>query len=239
MISLGNKLISFVYHGDKLIYPNPIKDKILLWYDFKSMNNANSDKEILKDYSGNNLNGLNYNFAYNEESGYNDGLNFDGVDDYCTFNTTDSYRNTTYEIVVRWDGMIENKPYQVLMQTSSFWVDGVFMSNGNIRASIRVDGVYQSVEFPMTDYLNKNTVVTRVLDSDNKVLKLYLDGNKVAEKSLVADVYEKTTTRYYLNSPGTKDNFIGKINSVKVYNKSLNDEEIKHNFELEKERWNL
>lgn len=238
-VKLGDKNIPFIYQGNNLLYPNPVKDGLVLWYDFKGMKNSDVSKNIARDLSGNGNIGTLQNFNYTSNSGYNNGLNFDGVDDYCTFNTSDSYRNTTYEIVFNWGGMIENKPYQVLMQTSPlFWVDGIFMSNSRVRASVKVDGVYQSVEFPMTDYLNKNTVVTRVLDSDNKVLKLFINGIKVGEKTFTADVYERVDERYYLNSPG-KDSFTGNINSLKVYNKPLTDQEIQHNYKLEKERWGL
>ncbi|AMG20091.1 LamG-like jellyroll fold domain-containing protein [Staphylococcus saprophyticus] len=237
-IKLGNKPVNFVYQGNDLLYPNPIKDGLVLWYDFKGMKNSGVSKDVVRDLSGKGNNGILQNFAYTSGSGYNDGLKFDGIDDYGIISLAPSFRNTTYEIIFRWDGMIQNKPFQVLMQTSSFWIDGIFMSIDNIRTSIRVDGVNQSIQFPMTDYLNKNTVVTRVLDSDNKVLKLYLNGNKVAEKILGADVYEKVNERYYLNSPG-KDTFSGNINSLKVYNKPLTDQEIQHNYQLEKERWGL
>lgn len=237
-ITIGDKPMSFIYQGNELLYPNPVKDGLLLWYDFKGMKNDSVNKAIASDLSGNGNNGTLQNFAYTSDSGYDDGLKFDGIDDYGIISLTPSFRNTTYEIVFRWGGMVENKPFQVLMQTSSFWIDGIFMSIGNIRTSVRVNGVYQSVQFPMKDYLNKNTVFTRVLDSDNKVLKIYLDGNKVAEKTLDSDVYEKTNAQYYFNSPN-KDNFIGKINSVKVYNKPLTDQEIQQNYRIEKERWGL
>ncbi|MDN6398808.1 MAG: LamG domain-containing protein, partial [Alkalibacterium sp.] len=104
--------------------------------------------------------------------------------------------------------------------------------------SVKIDGSYKTVEYPMTDYLNKNILVTRVLDSDNKVLKLFINGVKVGEKTFTNNVYETTDGRYYLNSP-SKDSFSGNINSLKVYNKPLTDSEIQHNYQLEKERWGL
>lgn len=63
-MKFGSKDIPFVYKGDKLIYPNPIKDGLLLWYDFKGMRNTDTDKEVAKDLSGNGNHGTLQNFNY-------------------------------------------------------------------------------------------------------------------------------------------------------------------------------
>ncbi|WP_347133616.1 LamG-like jellyroll fold domain-containing protein [Staphylococcus hominis] len=237
-VKLGDENIPFIYQGDELLYPNPVKDGLVLWYDFKGIKNDDFNKGIAEDLSGNKNNGTLQNFAYTNDSGYNDGLKFDGVDDYVIFNLTPSFRNTTYELIINREEQMDDKVYQVIMQPSSYWVDGIFISNNNIRASVRIDGTYYSVEYPMTDYLNKNILITRILDSDNKVLKIFINGVKVREKTFTTDVYEKINERYYLNSPG-KDGFLGNINSLKVYKKPLSDQEVQHNYKLEKERWGL
>ena len=84
-MKFGSKDIPFVYKGDKLVYPNPIKDGLLLWYDFKGMRNTDVTKEVAKDLSGNGNDGTLTNFNFTEESGYKDNtLVFDGVDDSLT-----------------------------------------------------------------------------------------------------------------------------------------------------------
>ena len=84
-MKFGSKDIPFVYKGDKLVYPNPIKDGLLLWYDFKGMRNTDTNKEVAKDLSGNGNDGTLTNFNFTEESGYKDNtLVFDGVDDKLT-----------------------------------------------------------------------------------------------------------------------------------------------------------
>lgn len=81
-MKFGSKDIPFVYKGDKLVYPNPIKDGLLLWYDFKGMRNTDTNKEVAKDLSGNGNDGALTNFNFTEESGYKDNtLVLDGVDD--------------------------------------------------------------------------------------------------------------------------------------------------------------
>ena len=63
-MKFGSKDIPFVYKGDKLVYPNPIKDGLLLWYDFKGMRNTDVDRGVAKDLSGNGNHGTLQNFNY-------------------------------------------------------------------------------------------------------------------------------------------------------------------------------
>ena len=39
-VKLGDKNIPFIYQGNELLYPNPVKDGLVLWYDFKGMKNS-------------------------------------------------------------------------------------------------------------------------------------------------------------------------------------------------------
>ena len=79
-MKFGSKDIPFVYKGDKLIYPNPIKDGLLLWYDFKGMRNTDAGKEVAKDLSGNGNHGTLQNFNYSTST--------------SDFNLPDLYKNT-------------------------------------------------------------------------------------------------------------------------------------------------
>ena len=84
-VKLGDKNIPFIYQGNKLLYPNPVKDGLVLWYDFKGIKNSDVTKGITKDLTGrSNENAQHFNFLYNSQSGYNKGLKFDGVDDRIT-----------------------------------------------------------------------------------------------------------------------------------------------------------
>src|SRR5699024_1415249 len=82
-VKLGDKNIPFIYQGNELLYPNPVKDGLVLWYDFKGMKNSDVSKNVVKDLSNRkNNNAQVENFAYSSGSGYgNKGLKFDGIDD--------------------------------------------------------------------------------------------------------------------------------------------------------------
>ena len=79
-MKFGSKDIPFVYKGDKLVYPNPIKDGLLLWYDFRGMRNTDAGKEVAKDLSGNGNHGTLQNFNYSTST--------------SDFNLPDLYKNT-------------------------------------------------------------------------------------------------------------------------------------------------
>src|SRR5699024_1594693 len=82
MLNIGSLKSSFLYKGGDLIYPNPIKDGLILWYDFASMKNDSVNRSIAKNMINTDNDGKLNNFAFNSESGYsNNNLNFDGIDD--------------------------------------------------------------------------------------------------------------------------------------------------------------
>lgn len=69
-LRLGANHPAFIWQGDKLIFPNPIKDGLLLWYDFKGMRNTDVSRGTAKDLSGNGNHGTLQNFAYNNTSDF-------------------------------------------------------------------------------------------------------------------------------------------------------------------------
>src|SRR5699024_6019599 len=83
MLNIGSLKSSFLYKGDKLIYPDPIKDGLMLWYDFAGMKNSDVSKNVVRDLSDRSSeNAQIFNFVYTSDSGYgNKGIKFDGVDD--------------------------------------------------------------------------------------------------------------------------------------------------------------
>lgn len=69
-IRMGNNPIARVYHKGKLSYPNPVKDGLILWYDFLGKSNSDPNREIAEDLSENGNNGTLNNFSYELGSGY-------------------------------------------------------------------------------------------------------------------------------------------------------------------------
>lgn len=82
-LRVGDGKPAFIYEGSELVYPNPVKDGLVLWYDFSGRTNADGQRGIAEDLSGNGNHGTLKNFNYTPESGYDKNkLLFDGIDDY-------------------------------------------------------------------------------------------------------------------------------------------------------------
>src|SRR5699024_5175874 len=81
-LRVGDSKPAFIYEGNELVYPNPVKDGLVLWYDLSGRTNTDGQRGIDEDLSGNGNHGTLQNFNYTDESGYgNNSLIFDGVDD--------------------------------------------------------------------------------------------------------------------------------------------------------------
>ena len=84
-LRIGDSKPAFIYEGNELVYPNPVKDGLVLWYDFSGRTNADSQRGVAEDLSGNGNHGTLQNFNYTAESGYDGNkLKFDGIDDRLT-----------------------------------------------------------------------------------------------------------------------------------------------------------
>src|SRR5699024_7001153 len=81
-MNIGDMGVPFIYQGEELIYPEYVKDGLVLHYDFSGMTNEDETKGIARDLSGNGNHGTLQNFNFTPESGYDKNkLLFDGVDD--------------------------------------------------------------------------------------------------------------------------------------------------------------
>src|SRR5699024_4478635 len=100
-LRVGDGKPAFIYEGNELVYPNPVKDGLVLWYDFSGRKNTDGQRGIAEDLSGNGNHGTLKNFNFTPESGYDKNkLLFDGVDDEVITNKDfPSYRELSIEFV--------------------------------------------------------------------------------------------------------------------------------------------
>lgn len=84
-MDIGEMGVPFIFQGEELIFPEYVKDGLVLHYDFSGMSNNDASRGIARDLSGNGNHGTLQNFNYTAESGYDKNkLLFDGVDDKLT-----------------------------------------------------------------------------------------------------------------------------------------------------------
>ncbi|WP_347130084.1 hypothetical protein [Staphylococcus hominis] len=239
-VNLGDKNIPFIYQGDELLYPNPIKDGLVLWYDFKGITNNNRWIKYPRDLSDNNINANVYNSAYNiEGSGYNDGLNFDGVDDFLSipqnpleYQGKDKQEWTVCITVTIKDVYVTNK----LIRGINRGLEVRRMGDGNralnFIANTSLLYLYSNSYIPE----NKKCYISYSYNQKEKTNKIFING--VLDNELIVDdsSNEPEGMLNVLEVSTQRDNI---IHSLQIYNRELSSQEIQHNYNLEKERWGL
>ena len=231
-VKLRDKNIPFIYQGNELLYPNPVKDGLVLWYDFKGMKNSDVSKSVVVDLSGNGNNGTLQNFNYTSESGYNNGLKFDGIDDVILKilninNTPLDASNMSVSMVL--DSVKNKKPQHFILITLS---DNSFILL--YRSSIDKLGYFTTSR--ENKYLNfipdTNEKFLFTLNINNKQVDLRVNNEKFT-------TFEDKGLKNVSNVSLGTQNYNGTLRSLKIYNRSLTEEEIQKNALIEKERWGL
>ena len=237
-VKLGDKNIPFIYQGNELLYPNPIKEGLILWYDFKGMKNNDVNKGIARDLSGNDNNGTLSNFAYTSGSGYNKGLKFDGIDDVVNlinplFNQGKENQNLTFSITFK---LVENNiSLEFLLRGINLGIGIRYMDNKNkiLNYINNTDKAYLYSNDGVIQ--NKFSVVTCSYDYNTRTVKIYINDTLDSQKKLEDGIVPSGMG--YNMSIGTRRNDY--IYGMKLYNRALTDHEVQQNYQIEKERWGL
>ena len=239
-IKLGNTDIPFVFRGDELMYPNYVKDGLVLHYDFSGMTNADTSRGIAKDLSGNGNHGTLQNFNFTPESGYDKNkLLFDGVDDRVESIPMSIFTDTltlTTTLDIR-DVSVSNVGYAMTLTDSGatrFWLS---KNGAAIRCQMYDGGEIRSVSTGISTGKQSVTVTF-----DGKLIRMYKNGLPVSEFVSETPFTSWTSNNLYIGSYDNGGAYAPpKINqkNFMMYNRPLTPEEIAHNYAIEKERFNI
>ena len=246
-IKLGNTDIPFVFRGDELMYPNYVKDGLVLHYDFSGMTNADTSRGIAKDLSGNGNHGTLQNFNFTPESGYDKNkLLFDGVDDKVieispTVNAVYTYESTFFISSQQsdWGGVFGNYNHR-----------SGDRAGANISAHNITTGT--SVRVPYSTSSGEYRFVSTAVDVE-QIIHVTAVFGEGSERIYINGELRNENTYGYTPIPSTEDfglslgvwesvpsyRFYGDVFSVRAYNRPLTAEEIAHNYAIEKERFNI
>ncbi|MDW3925732.1 hypothetical protein QI353_11550 [Staphylococcus saprophyticus] len=244
-VKLGDKNIPFIHQGNELLYPNPVKNGLVLYYDFKGMKNSDVTKAITKDLSGNTTQNLGFlkGFLYTSQSGYaNKGLKFDGIDDKITVYGYNG-RFMLDNLTVEWTGKInvsENNKIRHIINCGYYKGWSLTYHDSNqlmlcIKNSLKEDGWSRT-------YLSRNVFevgsepfhFTAVFSPNG--IKCYINGDYKEDGSISTEIQPQYEEMFDI---AIMNNLEGSLMSTRIYNRELTEEEIKHNYQLEKERWGL
>ena len=256
-LRVGDGKPAFIYEGNESVYPNPVKDGLVLWYDFSGRTNADSQRGIAEDLSGNGNHGTLQNFNYTPESGYDKNkLLFDGVDDYILSNSFNrDYIDATTEF--NFDFVLNQKDIASKGTVILMPFTGQRLTVKSSEDSIAV-GRYTSHWFgkktPALERGNNHLSINVILLGEGEyelnepsfLLEMYVNG------TLVEDVHASSRD-YYSNvasvltigwqgtdTPQSDNAYLNEsLHSLKIYNRPLTPEEIAYNYAIEKERFGI
>ena len=210
-VKLGDKNIPFIYQGNELLYPNPVKDGLVLWYDFKGMKNSDVSKGVTKDLTGKTIeNAQHFNFLYNSQSGYNKGLKFDGIDDriipvlkhadgttsQLDMKKINNGQKFSVEMTLKMSDKLITQGSEIFMTSKTygrFWLQ--FLKDNNIVSSdeyIISASTYYGSEGDRSVYASSKALgykygdefhLVSTVDKNSKIT-LYINGVKIGEQPL-------------------------------------------------------
>lgn len=217
---------------------------LVLWYDFKGMKNSDVSKNVARDLSNSN-NGVLNNFAYTDSSGYNNGLNLDGIDDYIEVKNNSLLSNLTESITINlvfeYKENVGNFRWIVSNNSDSSASTGfgiVYKPDSVNSFSFRWGGqvIYYNLEFEK----NKDYLLTFTSNKESGKTLLYVDGKLIEENDFTGTPQKPYKNLFFGKSAYYNSEFFNSIiKSVQIYNRSLSNQEVQHNCQLEKERWGL
>lgn len=212
-------------------------DGIIAYYDAENnMGNGHSDTtNIWKDLTGNKNDAKLNDFNFNEESGWREKA--------IQLDTENSHISYPVQIPTSSSMSVEI----VLTQLSYEYMNIIYADKGwssftahtwNNDGSIYIGGNYNSSEknrFTPTDInyklpLNKPVLLTYTYNANTNVARVYINGEKRAEKVFVTAPEEITSFT---------TNGQGQYHRVSIYNKELIQEEITNNYEIDKYRFDI
>ena len=235
LIPSANENQGFAFLGDDLVYPNYIKDGLVLHYDFGGMRNNDVTRGVARDLSGNGNDGELQNFEYGSGSGYSDnGLEFDGVDDYVELDVSPSLDNQelTFEIVCRVESIDRYVSYiSARESTRSFMI----IHNGT---RITIQAVDTSTRVNINYIVQYGEIIKLTIVIKGNEVKVYA-GKELIETGdwgyeiMYGDkinIGSDTGSQYFLD---------GNTYATRIYNRALTPEEIAHNYKIDKHRFNI
>lgn len=241
-LRVGENKPAFIYEGNELVYPNPVKDGLVLWYDFSGRTNTDGQRGIAEDLSGNGNHGTLQNFNYTAESGYDKNkLLFDGVDD-GVLNDNSLWQDTgTVTLEAVFDKEQNGKNGAIIGATSANFE--MLIYGDKTIVGYYSDGTASRYrQYQMSLNTNKINHAVIVFRKSEDRMEIYINGKKERDwtNAVVEDMSGfNSYAKISLGNRNNTNNLNGNIYSTRIYNKALTPEEIAHNYAIEKERFGI
>lgn len=210
-----------------------VKDGLVCWLDARDGENGNN---IWSDRSGNYNDATLYNFNWTKESGFTGkSLKFDGIDDYCSFSVVELlnyYDDVSFEVAFK-TKTIDRRSNILTRRANVVTGDGVFfIEKSNLKTWCRTNDSYKELQSKMVSE-NSIQYCSVVIDKTNKKVFSYIN-NRVSETP-VEILNKRIINSFYIGTNFDASGFFADIElySIKIYNRTLTEEEIKQNYDYE------
>ena len=240
-IKLDGQDIAFVRNKSEVVFPEyAARENLKLWYDFSGRTNADAQKVVAEDLSGNGNNGTLNGFAYASGSGYQDGgLKLDGIDDKIFGDF--SYDSTPFSLEFIYEhSSSKNYALGTFGGVAAVLINGVrldfrYLDSDNNRI------ISSFPNIPFHDGINKLDIVYELVGGI-PFLSIFINGELFERreitliqksngyKCLLAWQQGGITFFYYFDKV---------FFSFRKYTKSLTASEISHNYAIDKKRFNI
>lgn len=225
----------FSLNGSYLKSPNPTREGLLLYLDTRGKTNVDTHKDILLNMHKPTTHTQLANYNYSADSGYtNQGIQFDGLDDYITYRLPQQLASLTLEFVTQLAPTID---YQTILQIGDPYKWLLRYSNGQLQ-------IVQDAQV-----ITSSPIVSQSLGTKVHIVLILTNSNCIIK---INDTILLSSTGLTLGSLGEANDLLcigaeipnrafmqGTLYSLRLYNKILTDQDITTNYLLEKARWNL
>ena len=231
-----------------------IRDGLVMWLDARAQKGLMSkgyDKNVWLDLSHTGNDGQLQNFNYDGVSGWNEGLNFDGVDDRVLIGNASTVTNLQG---VTMESVFAVSPFsgpQELMAKGTTGGSASYnaleygiLITGDGRLQVEIGSINNAIgrkimfAAPLSNYnLEYGKPAHFVITYDGYDIVAYTNGVEV--RRVVDENYMPVPPNNQNLYVGGPRYFNGVIYSTRLYNRGLKAEEVEYNFSIEKVRWGL
>ena len=218
---------------------NYVKEGLVLHLDgINNTGNGHSNTTTMwKDLSGNGNDGKLNNFDNTDNSGwFENGISFDGINDVIEVAESDtiSPKEQTIEIILQKDGDSNTTDGRQIFFVK--WKGYTMEINKNNTISYGRNSGYLT----SNKTINLSEKYSIVAKHENNISRLYINNIFEKEQNVQPIAYSMMKTITIGNYAGNGGQYLnGKIYSIRMYNRALTDSEMEHNYEIDKERFNL
>lgn len=223
----GGRRHKALYHGGTLVWerPEPVDPRLAAWWRF----NGTGAQDMVPDKTGNGNNLTLRGFAHTSGSGWTaDGLQLDGVDDYCECPHSGTMALQSFTALL-WITYLDSPKKQSLLSKSGLNEDYMLYydarNTSNRRIGMTVSGTDANVAY---DLLNGQRYLLGYT-YDGSTGRIYIDGEQVTTLTRTSPLVNSTRRvlvgAYENMGASTMSTCI--YHEIRMYNEALTAEEIR------------